>query len=491
MTPIDVPERFSLADLCCDRHPPDATAIIEDRGALVTYGELRRLSEAIAGGLAARGISHGDRVAVTLPQGALCLGAHLGILRLGAISVPIAGVFGEEARRYRVHDAGAAAYIDSAAAAQELLDAEPWTGAEEMHRDEPAFIFYTSGTTGTPKGAVLPQRVVHGHVPGFRTVFDDGPRPGDVFWTPSDWSWIGALGEVALPVAFHGYPLVATAERFTVAMAYRVLAEHGITCPFLAPAVIRRMRAEPPADPSAFRLRAVMTGGEALASEARTFMEETFGCSLNDIFGQTEANHLAAGCATRFATPPGAIGPPVPGRRIAILDRDGAVLPPGRSGEIALAADDPIVMLGYWGRPDLTARKIVDGWVRLGDRGLLDANGFLRFEGRLDDLIKVSGIQVGAEEVEAVLLGHAAVAEAGVCAVARPEGGGDTVAAFVRLRPGAAVEPDELRALVRRRIGPHAAPKVVEFVDAFPTTSSGKIQRRELRRIYEEGPAVT
>ncbi|MDX6377120.1 MAG: acetyl-CoA synthetase, partial [Gaiellaceae bacterium] len=337
----------------------------------------------------------------------------------------------------------------------------------------------------------LPQRVVHGHVPGFRTVFDDGPRPGDVFWTPSDWSWIGALGEVALPVAFHGCPLVATAERFTVAMAYRVLAEHGITCPFLAPAVIRRMRADPPADPSAFRLRAVMTGGEALAPEARTFMEETFGCSLNDIFGQTEANHLAAGCATRFATPPGAIGPPVPGRRIAILDRDGAVLPPGQSGEIALAADDPIVMLGYWGRPDLTARKIVDGWVRLGDRGLLDADGFLRFEGRLDDLIKVSGIQVGAEEVEAVLLGHAAVAEAGVCAVARPEGGGDTVAAFVRLRPGAAVEPDELRALVRGRIGPHAAPKVVEFVDAFPTTSSGKIQRRELRRIYEEGPAVT
>ncbi len=308
-------------------------------------------------------------------------------------------------------------YIDSAQAAHALLAGRPWSGAEEMHRDEPAFIFYTSGTTGTPKGAVLPQRVIHGHVPGFRTVFDDGPQPGDVFWTPSDWSWIGALGEVALPVAFHGYPLVATAERFSVAMAYRVLAEHGVTCPFLAPAVIRRMRADPPPDPSVFRLRAVMTGGEALAPEARAFMEETFGCALNDIFGQTEANHLAAGCAARFETPPGAIGRPVPGRRIAILDRAGAELPPGSSGEIALAADDPIVMLGYWGRPDLTAQKIIGGWVRLGDRGLVDADGFLRFEGRLDDLIKVSGIQVGAEEVEAALLGHPAVAEAGVCAV--------------------------------------------------------------------------
>jgi long-chain acyl-CoA synthetase len=149
------------------------------------------------------------------------------------------------------------------------------------------------------------------------------------------------------------------------------------------------------------------------------------------------------------------------------------------------------VMLGYWGRPDLTARKIVGGWVRLGDRGLLDAEGFLRFEGRLDDLIKVSGIQVGAEEVEAALLGHPAVAEAGVCAVARSDGGGDTVAAFVRLRPGTEADPEELRALVRQRIGPHAVPRVVEFVDAFPTTSSGKIQRRELRRLYEGGAAVT
>ena len=318
-------------------------------------------------------------------------------------------------------------------------------------------------------------------------MFDDGPQPGDVFWTPSDWSWIGALGEVALPVAFHGYPLVATAERFSVAMAYRVLAEHGITCPFLAPAVIRRMRAEPPPDPSVFRLRAVMTGGEALAPEARSFMEETFGCALNDIFGQTEANHLAAGCAARFETPPGAIGRPVPGRRIAILDRAGTELPPGSSGEIALAADDPIVMLGYWGRPDLTARRSSAVGCGSAIAGTLDADGFLRFEGRLDDLIKVSGIQVGAEEVEAALLGHPAVAEAGVCAVTRPDVGGDTVAAFVRLRPARRSN----RTSCAPWCGAHRAARraaVVEFVDAFPTTSSGKIQRRELRRIYEGGP---
>ena len=361
-----------------------------------------------------------------------------------------------------------------------------------MHRDEPAFIFYTSGTTGTPKGAVLPQRVIHGHVPGFRTVFDDGPQPGDVFWTPSDWSWIGALGEVALPVAFHGYPLVATAERFSVAMAYRVMAEHGVTCPFLAPAVIRRMRAEPPPDPSAFRLRAVMTGGEALAPEAR----DVHG-GARSAARSTTSSARPRPTTSRPAARPGSRRRRAPsagrcrGAAIAILDAAGAELPPGSSGEIALAADDPIVMLGYWGRPDLTARKIVGGWVRLGDRGLLDADGFLRFEGRLDDLIKVSGIQVGAEEVEA----RAARAPG------RRRGG--------RLRraraPTAAATPwrrssgcGRARRSTRtscatscaQRIGPHAAPRVVEFVDAFPTTSSGKIQRRELRRLYEEGGAA-
>ena len=147
----------------------------------------------------------------------------------------------------------------------------------------------------------------------------------------------------------------------------------------------------------------------------------------------------------------------------------------------ALAADDPIVMLGYWGRPDLTAQKISGGWVRLGDRGLVDEDGFLRFEGRLDDLIKVSGIQVGAEEVEAALLAHPAVAEAGVCAVTRPAGGGDTVAAFIRLRPGATVEPDELRAFAREDLAPFKVPKSVVFVDELPKNPSGKILKRELR----------
>jgi acetyl-CoA synthetase len=490
MTPIAVPERFSLAVLCCDRHPAKAPAVIEDGGETITYGELARRSAAIAGGLAAAGVERGDRVAVTLPQGALCLATHLAILRLGAVSVPIASIFGTEARAFRVADSGARVYLDTPEAVTPLLAAQPFAGAVELHRDDPAFIFYTSGTTGTPKGAVLPQRVVHGHLPGFEAVFDEAPQPGDVFWTPSEWTWIAALGEVVLPVCYHGFPIVATSRRFGVEMAYRVLVEHGVTCPFLPPAVLRRMRAEPPADPAAFRLRAIMTGGEALAPETRAFVERTFGCALNDIFGQTEANHLACGCEARFRTPAGAIGRAVPGRRIAILDADGTELAAGESGEIALAADDPIVMLGYHGRPDLTARKIAGGWVRLGDRGSIDADGFLRFEGRLDDLIKVSGIQVGAEEVEGVLLEHPAVAEAGVCGVPRADGNGDTVAAFVRLRAGATVEPAELQALVRERVGRHATPWVVEVVDGLPVTSSGKIQRRELRRAYEARGAV-
>ena len=229
--------------------------MIEDGGDTVV---VRRARPALGGdrgrSRGARASARGDRVAVTLPQGALCLATHLADpaarrrqradrVRVRQRGAPLPGA-----------DSGARCTSTRPRRRHALSAAAPFAGAEQMHRDEPAFIFYTSGTTGTPKGAVLPQRVVHGHLPGFRTVFDEAPKPGDVFWTPSEWTWIAALGEVVLPVAYQGYPVVATSGRFGVEMAYRVLAEHGVTCPFLAPAVLRRMRAEPPADPGAFRL---------------------------------------------------------------------------------------------------------------------------------------------------------------------------------------------------------------------------------------------
>jgi acetyl-CoA synthetase len=497
-----IPPRMNIADLVCDRHDPDRVAVIEDRGDTVSYGALRAVSQRIAGGLAARGVGRGDRVAVTLPPSAVTLATHLAALRLGAVSVPISGVYEGDGLAHRLSDSGARIYVTDEAGMTRLArinrpatlthagGVEPGDAITTICAtgpDDPAFVFYTSATTGTGKGAVLAHRFLLGHLPGFQLVFNLAPQPGDVFFTPSDWSWIASLGEVVLPVGYFGFPLVAVAERFSVSNTYRVLSEHGVTCPFLAPAVLRRMRADPPAAGTAFRLRAIMTGGEAVSDELRRFVADRFDAALNDIFGQTEANHLACGCEALFATPAGAIGRVLPGRRVTIRDSEDRVVTPGAPGEICLAADDPIVMLGYFNQPALTAAKIRDGWVRLGDRGRLDADGCLFFAGRLDDLIKVQGVQVGCEEVEAVVISHEAVAEAGVCGVPVDDDA-TAVCVFVRLRaPGAAdFAAEEVRRLVRERVGRHATPRFVHVVESLPTTATGKIERRTLARWHQQ-----
>ena len=277
-----------------------------------------------------------------------------------------------------------------------------------------------------------------------------------MFWTPSDWSWLGALVEVVLAAAACGRPVVACRDRFTLGGAYAILAEHQVTCAFLVPHVLRRIRADPPPAGVPLALRAVMTGGERLSADLRADIERCLRASLNDDFGLTEGTHLAVGCQALYATPPGAIGRAVPGRRIAVLAADGGEQPPGAAGEIAVAADDPIVMLGYWNQPELTAHKLRGGWLHTGDRGRIDENGFLWFEGREGDVLRVGGMLVGAEEIEAVLGTHPAVLE---CGIATGPSAGDAAAgivAYVQLRAPASPSPglaDALRAHVRTGLG--------------------------------------
>jgi acetyl-CoA synthetase len=367
----------------------------------------------------------------------------------------------------------------------------PEVGCADTAADDAALLFYTSGTTGPAKGALHAHRVLIGHLPGFQMVFDLAPRPGDVFWTPSSWSWVASLVEVVLPALYFGHPVVATSGRFSIQGAYRVLAEHRVTCPFLAPAALRRMRAEPPDPGMRFALRAIMTGGEVSPPEVLEWTRSTLGATVNDIYGQTEANHVASGCAALFETPHGAIGRLIVGRRARIVNPQGREADPGVSGEIAMWKEDPIVMLGYWGRHDKTAEKFADGWIRTGDAGFIDKEGFLHFQGRLDDMIMAGGYRIGPEEVEGALLAHDAVMEAGVVGLPDPERG-EIVAACVRLKPG--FDPGdglagELQAFVKERLAAHARPRRVEFVDTLPATSTGKTQRSELRRLLLEGKA--
>ncbi len=183
-------------------------------------------------------------------------------------------------------------------------------------------------------------------------------------------------------------------QRFSIDAAYRILSEHRVTCPFLVPAALRRMRAAPPDPGEKFALRVVMTGGEVTPPEVLQWTHETLGATVNDIYGQTEANHIATGCSALFGTPAGAIGRLIAGRRARIADADGAEVPAGVSGEIVVWRDDPIVMLRYWNQPDDTTEKLGDGWIRTGDAGTIDEHGFLFFQGRLDDMIMASGYRL-------------------------------------------------------------------------------------------------
>lgn len=341
-----------------------------------TYTALHEQSTRLAGGLWELGVRPRDRVAVILPQGFLGLAAHLAVQHLGGICVPISSIFAGQALRHRLADSAATvAFCDESTAAAVRAAGRPATlrhmvapaglgdidvdgvlaagpalrSAIEIHRDDPAFIFYTSGTTGTARGVTLAARLLFALLPGFRTVFDLAPQPGDVFWTPSDWAWLGALGEVVLAAAYLGCPIVASPGRFSAAGSYEIMSADAVTCAFLAPVVLRRMRQSPPPVGMRFALRAIMTGGERFTGEIRRFVEDSFGASLNDDYGLTEGTHLAVGCEAAFRNPPGAVGRALPGRDIAVLaaDDDDSVAA-GQLGEIAVAAADPIVMLGYW-----------------------------------------------------------------------------------------------------------------------------------------------
>lgn len=508
--PVDLGDDANIATLVCSRHarrhPSDPAVIDHERSAACSFGELDRRSDGAATRLRLLGVRPRDPVALHLPPGAALLVQALAALKLGAVAMPIPTVYGPDALRTRLqHSATRVLVTDTAGVAkmqslgagtdvvEHLLDADrmprtdaaPPSSAHPVRPDDPAFLLYSSGTSGTPKGVVLAHRLLPALLPGFRLVFDLAPRPDDAYWTPSEWSWLGGL-QVVLCALFHGRPVVASSERFSPAAAYRILARRGVTGAFLAPAALRRLRAEPPDHPEELSLRAIMTGGEAYSPDVLDWARATFGCSVNDDYGLTEADDLAVSCGALFATPPGSAGRPLPGRPVAVIDDDGSVLAAGEVGEIAAGAD-PVRMLGYWPQTDEPADP---GWLRTGDLGYLDADGFLYVLGRRDDLILVNGYRVSPEEVENQLLRHRRVVDAGVVALPRQDHDGFVVGACVVLSDGSPGGPQlvaELQSLVRERLAPHATPRHIAVVDELPRSTTGKTRRRDLLALLTAG----
>ena len=517
-----VPARYNIGVDACDKwaeREPERLALIHRRAdggtERISFLELKRRSNRLANALAGHGVAPGDRVGVLLPQAPETAVAHLAIYKLGAIAVPLFTLFGPEALEFRLGDSGARALVTDADGLAKLAEIRPnlpslalvlsrdglGDGALGLDRemeaasdafaprdtaaDDPALIIYTSGTTGPPKGALHAHRVLLGHLPGVEMPQEFLPQPRDLFWTPADWAWIGGLLDVLLPSLHHGVPVLAYRfPKFDPEEAFAILAEFGVRNAFMPPTALKLMRrVERPRERWGYDLRSIGSGGETLGEELLAWGRETFDLTVNEFYGQTECNLIVSNCAGLMPVKPGAMGRPVPGHEVGIVDSAGQPLGDDEAGQVAVKAPDPVMFLRYWNNPEATEKKFVGDWLLTGDMAQRDSDGYLHFVGRDDDVITSAGYRIGPGEVEDCLLKHPAVALAAVVGVPDPLRT-ERVKAFLVLQEGATASDElagEIQNFVKARLAAHEYPREVAFVDSLPMTATGKIMRKELR----------
>ncbi len=516
-----IPEHYNIGVDICDKWADGSgkPALIHetDEGDIHSYSfdKLRVLSNRTANLFVAHGVRRGDRVAILLPQQPETALAHIAAYKIGAVAVPLFTLFGIDALRYRLSDSGARLIVTDAAGAERISQIREHLphldtvlcvdgaahGAGDYHRllpqasdsfevadtraEEPALIIYTSGTTGAPKGALLPHRSLLGHMPGVEMSHDFLGVEGDLMWTPADWAWIGGLIDILFAGWQLGIPVIARRfAKFDAEAAFDLMARHAVRNVFMPPTALRMLRTvERPAQRWKLNLRSLASGGESLGAELLQWSREQLGLTINEFYGQTECNMTVSSCSRLLDVKPGVIGKPVPGHRVAVIDRSGNVVPPGEQGSIAVHAPDPVMFLKYWNNETATREKFIGDWLVTGDLGVMDAQGYLTFVGRDDDVITSAGYRIGPGPIEDCLLSHPAVRNAAVVGKPDPERT-EIVAAFLVLREG--YEPSEtltreLQQHVRSRLSAHEYPRQIRYVESLPQTATGKIIRRTLR----------
>jgi acetyl-CoA synthetase len=304
-------------------------------------------------------------------------------------------------------------------------------------------------------------------------------------WTPADWAWIGGLLDVLMPAWHHGIPVVAHRfQKFTPDAAFQLLQDYKVRNTFLPPTALKMMRAvSSPESRWRYSLRSVASGGESLGTELLDWGRRTFGLTINEFYGQTECNMTVSSCADLMPARPGAIGKPVPGHDVAVVDDRGICLASGEVGNIAVRSPDPVMFLRYWNNEQATKEKFVGDWLITGDTGSLDDEGYVHFVGRNDDVITSAGYRIGPGEIEDCILQHPAVKMVAVVGAPDPQRT-EVVTAVVVLQDGH-VGDEALRCAlqehVKTRLAAHEYPREVYFVEELPMTTTGKVIRRELR----------
>ncbi|MFQ5899375.1 MAG: acyl-CoA synthetase [Candidatus Methylomirabilia bacterium] len=513
---LEIPSRLNMGDWVVDRHVREGrgqnpAAYVGDR--TYTYDEIRRLSNRSGNAIRALGVKQGDRVLLRLGTNLDCMLVFLGALKIGAVPIPTSPMLGEREIGIVLRNSEAVAAIampdlapvveavrGRAPALQHLvLAGEPADPARSLRAlmeqsseelapaptapNDPAFMMYTSGTTGEPKG------VLHGH----RWIIATGDPitrvmtklgPGDICFQPQDWSFIYALGCNFLYPFHAGAAVVLPAGRFDAGQAFATIERYRVTVLCAVPTIYRMLLAASEADPRQ-RLGSVRMGvsaGEPLHADTFKEWQERLGVTIYDGIGQTES-HIFLANRVGMPIKPGSMGKPLPGYEVAIMDDEGKPQPVGEPGHLVIRNDHPGLTLGYYRDPQRWGQVNREGWYYTKDYAFVDEDGHYWYVSRSDDLIKSRGYLISPKEVESAIMEHPTVLEAGVVGVRDPVTG-QMVRAYVTLKPGHTASPvlaEEIKQHTKRMIAPYKAPQEVEFVAELPKTLTGKVLRRQLR----------
>jgi acetyl-CoA synthetase len=517
----NIPERYNIAADVCDRHAGDPVKVAligvgnDGKTWEMTFREVQRSANRLANLLVSLGLVKGDRVMLLLGQNAWTAIGHVACWKAGLISVPASTLFATDAIAYRLNTAGIRIVITDLANLPTVERARPLAAALEhvflvdgtgpnsaslpatleaardafenvdTAADDPAFLNFTSGTTGNPKGALQAHRSMLGHLPGIELGLDSFPQAGDCMWSPADWAWLAGLMDVLMPAWYHGVPVLTfRAPRFDPDQAFAMMGRHRVRTALLTPTMLRLMRQIPdPVTRYGIDMRAIISGGESVGKELHEWANATLGAPINEMFGQTECNLVLGSNASLMPVKPGSLGRAVPGHIAAVVDDEGQPLPAGTTGNLAFRSPDPVMMLEYWQNPEATRNKYADGWLITGDTASCDEDGYFWFHGRTDDVITSAGYRIGPSEIEDALARHPAVVMAAAVGVPDPVRT-ESIKAFVILKEGMEPSPalvEEIRNSVRDHLAKHEVPRDIEFVATLPMTTTGKILRRELR----------
>jgi long-chain acyl-CoA synthetase len=467
---------------------------------VLTYEQLHDAAAKVTSLLAAAGVEPGDRVGLMLPNVPAFPIAFYGALGAGAVVVPMNPLLKSREVAYYLGDSGAKLLfawhamageaakgaadagaqmiaVDDPALAGVLVDVTPQTAWADATADDTAVILYTSGTTGTPKGAQL----THGGLGRNARLTAEtllNNSPDDVIMGCLPLFHVFGL-TCGLNAAVTAGGTMTLLPRFDPGKALEIIERDRVTIFEGVPTMYAAMLHLPDADPAkAATLRLCVSGGAAMPVEILRGFEEKFGCIILEGYGLSETSPVASFNHPDKVRKPGSIGTPVEGVEMRLVGDGGAAVPAGEIGEIAIRGHN--VMKGYWGRPEATAEAIPDGWFRTGDLARVDEDGYYFIVDRKKEMIIRGGYNVYPREIEEVLHEHPAVAEAAVIGMPHAELG-EEVGAAVALKPGAAATPEELRAFAKERVAAYKYPRHVWLVAELPKGPTGKILRRAVR----------